>query len=326
MLLYPGKDIPEEWLGPQCGDPPFPDNTPLAAGQKPHYPALVFSNPWIADHHPLQISISSTGDYHAPRHQVLKINHLEAEDWVIKNDQFQQFCTENWSKIANSVRNKNPLTLLTLIHRGLQKTFKDCQRKSKETQPAPERSPFHQFCRRRRHHPDYPILISAVQQMDMQQASRIMTGMSRDGWRDHLSKTHPSDISAFFRYLAKEDGRKPRQCLHSCSAPLKDPTGTRHFGTKKKCALLAEFLEAKLAAPYPHGVATTKPPIQGKRANRAPATRPPKKIPHSASMYKMKDESEFLPFSEMEVYRAVQLGRMDSLQKYISNVQAHYNP
>ena len=232
MLLYPGRDILEEWLGPQSGEPALLDNEPPAAGHKSYYPALVFSNPQKADHHPLQISINGASDHQAPRHPALKIKHLGVEFWVIKNDQFQHFREDNKSEIANAIRNENLTMLLKLINQGLQKTFKDCKRKSTETQPAPERSPFHQFCQRHRQHQDYPMLINAAQKADAQQASKIMTCMSRDGWREHLSRTHPSDISALFRYLAKEDGRKPRQCLHSCSAPLKDPTGTRHIGTR----------------------------------------------------------------------------------------------
>ena len=305
MLLYPGQDIPEEWLGPQTGEPVDTGKEPPRGGGELFYPALVFSNPWIADHHPLQISISGIGEQHALRHKVLKIKHLEVEDWAIKNDQFLDFCHEHRCHIANAILYENPTRLLNLIQQGLWKTLSDCLRKSKETRPTPERSPFHKFCQRHRHHPDYPMLINAIQQTDLPQASRIMTGMSRDGWREYLSKTHPSDISAFFKYLAKEDGRNPRQCTYSCSAPLKDPTGARHFDPSKKCALLAEFLEAKLAAPDSSWVVGDHATMHQSQGDPTSTARPPKQRPNRPSRYKRKNEEEFLPFNDTEVYRAV---------------------
>ena len=123
ILLYPGQDIPEEWLGPQNGEPIVPENGPQAAGSKPYYPALVFSNPWVADHHPPQISISGISDQQAPRHPVLKIKHLEVEDWATKNDQFLNFYSDNQRKITSAIKHENPTRLLKLIHQGLQKTL-----------------------------------------------------------------------------------------------------------------------------------------------------------------------------------------------------------
>ena len=64
-----------------------------------------------------------------------------------------------------------------------------------------------------------------------------------------LASVSPMDTSAFFKYLAKEDGRKSKSTAYSCAAPLKDKQGERKFRDKEKCALLADFFEDKLKSP-----------------------------------------------------------------------------
>ena len=221
--------------------------------EKPYYSAQVFPDPWIADHHPLQLQPSGVPLVEGTKRKVLKINDLTVEDWQAKDIQFLEFWNSNHLRVRNSTQLKNPTRLLDIIYQGLRLIFADQMRapkkkrnKSKE-QPAPT-SPFQIFCKRNLSHPDYPALIRAVQQADAPLTTQIMDRMSLDGWRDYLASTHPSNTSAFFRFLAKEDGRQFRQKLYSCMAPLKDSQGIRHFTMPQKCELMADHLQNKLAS------------------------------------------------------------------------------
>ena len=97
-------------------------------------------------------------------------------------------------------------------------------------------------------HPSYPELMTALKEKQEDQVARVMAQMSRDGWREYLKSVRTTDVSAFFWYLAREDGRKPRRRNYSCEAPLIDVQGVRHFSGPKKCAMLADHFECRLGA------------------------------------------------------------------------------
>ena len=72
-----------------------------------------------------------------------------------------------------------------------------------------------------------------------------MQRVSREGWEAHLASVSTANASAFFNYLAKEEGRKPRDVLRPCHAPLLDDEGALRFVATEKCELLADYLGSK---------------------------------------------------------------------------------
>ena len=94
--------------------------------------------------------------------------------------------------------------------------------------------------------PEYPILMEAVLDKNRALANGVMCNMVREGWRSYLTTIRPSDSSAFFLYLARLEGRKPRKNAYPCRAPLLDPRGKQHCEGQEKCDLLANFFAAKL--------------------------------------------------------------------------------
>ena len=312
ILLCPGRDIPEEWLGPSLShdvdDPKVQGNT-----GRPFYPAQVYPEPWIADHHPLQLHLKGVPLEEGTKPKVLKINDLTMEDWQAKNLQFLKYWDDNQLRVRNAVRLTNPTRLLDVIYQGLRKIFADQLRVSKKkkrrssTEQPKGPSPFQLFCKRNLSHPDYPALIRAVQQADTPLATQIMDRMSRDGWRDYLANTHPSNVSAFFRFLAKEDGRQSRQKLFSCMAPLKDLQGVRHFTLSQKCKLMADFLQNKLA---PKNEKSSQLGVdresEGLRDGKlAKKKRVSKKLPPKLGLRRKGIPTTFDKFSLMEVHKAV---------------------
>ena len=318
MLLCPGRDIPEEWLGAPTPKE-MEDTEPSKCMDRPFYPARVFPEPWVADHHPLQLTLSSAPITEGIASRVLKISDLTPEDWQAKDTQFQDFWDENSRKVHSALRYKNPTRLLDLLYQGLRLLFAKQMRAPKKkgkknnkssTDQCHQPPPFQIFCKRHRSHPDYPKLIAAAQRADAPLATRIMSGMSRDGWRDYLAKVHPSDVSAFFRYLAREDGRQPRQNFYSCMAPLKDPQGVRRYDPSRKCTPIADHLQRKLAisAASPGNLSVTKAETpgqhgkQGKRSGKPVYHRKILKRPQ-VSMHSIPEPFE--AFSAVEVYKAV---------------------
>ena len=134
-------------------------------------------------------------------------------NWPTQDSQFCEYWESSRPKILNAIQQGNPTRLLDLITKGLQQILADCMQPPEKDKPITKPAPLLLFCKRRRKHPDYPELISAIQRADTQRASREMDRMSRDSRRDYMASAHPSNTSAFFRYLAKEDGRRSRQTL-----------------------------------------------------------------------------------------------------------------
>ena len=316
MLLCPGRDIPAEWLGTPASLEMDGVELPEEM-DAPYYPARVFLEPWVADHHPLQLTLNSEPVSEGVANKVLKINDLTPEDWQIKDMQFQEFWDNNHRKVQNAIRYKNPTRLLDILYQGLRQIFAEQmqapkgrkKKKDQENEKSGKKlSPFQVFCKRHKSHPDYPAMISAVQRQDAPLATRLMGDISRDGWRDYLGKVHPSDISAFFRYLAKEDGRQSRQNFYSCMAPLKDAQGVRHYDSSKKCALLADHMQQKLAIkPLDLQLPTESaaPDLHKGLGTQRVKPRPGKRVPKKPMVPNRLVREPFDTFSATEVYKAV---------------------
>ena len=303
ILLSPGRDIPEEWLSPLNPTTQDEDLSPLA---RPFYPAEIFPEPWIDNHHPLRITLSGKQEEDSQPWRTLQINNLTQPEWVEKNQQFQEYWEGCKASAVIAIQQNNPTRLLDLITKGLQRIFTIRRKDPAKDRLVPRPAPLLTFCKRHLKHPDYPMLISAIQRNDSKATNRVMCNMTRDGWRSYLAETHPSNTSAFFRYLAKEDGRVSRQEIYSCMAPLLDSSGTRHFDGTQKCELLARHFGAKLGTPnHPQSVAFPMRAGAGikkslhrlTKPRNAPLPKPP--IPGN-----LKPE-DFKPFSAVEVYRAI---------------------
>ena len=78
------------------------------------------------------------------------------------------------------------------------------------------------------------------------EASAQMSRMSRDGWRDLLENIRMTETRAYFSYLARAGGRKPRRPTVPRAAPLRDTEGVGRIHARGKCDLLADFSEARL--------------------------------------------------------------------------------
>ena len=88
--------------------------------------------------------------------------------------------------------------------------------------------------------------MTVLKERQEDQVAAEMKRMSRDGWGDYLRSVRTANVNAFFKYLAREDGRKSRRRSYSCEAPLLDEQGVQHFSGSEKCTLLADHFARRL--------------------------------------------------------------------------------
>ena len=159
-----------------------------------------------------------------------------------------EFLADSAQRIQAAIDQGNPTRLLSILQRGLDIVFKENFREQsgKKKQQQQPMSPFQHFCKRHVGRPDYPVLINAILNQDLPLARVTMHKMSRDGWPEYLGNVSPLDTRAMFRYLAKEDGRRPRGAPYACKSPLTDKEGVLRFTSKEKCHILADHFEEKL--------------------------------------------------------------------------------
>ena len=225
ILLRPGADIPEEWLPPE-GVAEQADEKGASVMKRPYYPATVFPRPWIDDHHPVLISLGGIRpETQAKPHRALKIGQLSREDWQNRDEELSLYLGDEYEKIQNAIHQKNPSRVWELIQKGITKVLSRYYRKKGGSSSKPSITPFQLYCKRHVGHPEYQALIGAALRQDTKLTTEIMNRVSRDGWREFLSKVSPMDTRAIFRYLAKEDGRVPRARVYSCDAPLINEDG-----------------------------------------------------------------------------------------------------
>ena len=105
ILPFPGQDIPEEWLHPPHSETSA-NHDILHPFEKPYYSATVFPEPWVADHHPLQIELSGKPETGGKimKTKTLRIGNLEPMDWLTKDSQFCEYWESSRPKILNAIQ------------------------------------------------------------------------------------------------------------------------------------------------------------------------------------------------------------------------------
>ena len=304
FILKIGRDVPAEWLPPEriSNTEGEWEQGIGEVNDEEFYPTVTFPEPWIDDHHPVMLTLKGKYEKEFKAFKRLRVDHLSKEDWIEKDEQMRVFVDDNKTGIQNSIAQNNGTRLLDIISRGIEKVFhKENRTKKKETEPI---DPFLLFCKRHKEHPEYPILINAIQEDNFEQVHRSMELMSRDGWKEYLKTIRASDISAFFKYLAKEDGRKSRVVTYSCAAPLQDPEGNRKFTGKEKCQLLADFYEKKLRQGKKNIEGKTREGHDGNHGDRK-AGRPSASQTSKRKKYLPHIKDRYLPIQSVELKRAL---------------------
>ena len=256
FLLQPGADAPEELLSPSLPTGDVSRRGKEAEDEEDFpFPAVVFLRPWVEAHHPvlLGIKVASISSTEAQPKEVrnLKVSDLKEEDWISKHCEMAEYLQKNSEAMNKAIKGGNPTRLLDIPQQGLYAIFKKQFRRKQTPERGKGQSSFQKFCKRHLSHPEYPVLVNAILEYDLPTATAVMRQMSRKKWHEYLAKTSPTDTRAIFRYLAKEDGRKPRAAKFSRSAPIKDTSGVRKFTNTDKCRILADFFEQKPKSPAP---------------------------------------------------------------------------
>ena len=109
----------------------------------------------------------------------MRADSLTAEDWKLRNSQLEEHLLSRKTALDSAYRQRNATRLLDVLSAGVNAVFGDVNRtKSGNGEKLP---PFQTYCKRNKHHPDYPALISAIQQGDNEQIRATMRKMSQDG-------------------------------------------------------------------------------------------------------------------------------------------------
>ena len=272
---------------------------------KKYYPADTFPNPWIDDHPPLLLSLRTAENPQpdAGKQRVqMKVKGLTKEEWGQNNVEMREFLRENSTKLRACEETCHTARFVDILMGGLRHVFKANYNKKKkcaqcnmnaqsdgESKTAPS-SPFQIFRLRHSKHPGNPVLLKAVLDRNHSLAKEVMRNMARDGWRSYLSSIRPINASAFFLYLARVEGRKPRRNVYPCRSPLLDQNGQRHFKGQGKCNILANFFATKLQQ-------RTNQPLD----RDASAV----KRNHKTQWRRLRQTKEFVPVVKVEVRKAV---------------------
>ena len=256
FLLVPGTNIPDEWLptqshdwiGEECAEGLSEDQwNRRGVEQPPFYPAHTFGHQIIADHHPVMLRLVGTLEEAPKENKAYKLKDLTAEEWASINYQLSEFLQSNTSFFDECTSRINTTRYLRKLITGIREALGEhYKRNTSATAPL---TPFEIFCKKHLSDPEYPLLIrSHIEGNDLLKR-RTITNMVRRQWRTYLSKVRPSNVSALFSYLAKQEGRKPRSDRFSCAGPLLDSQETLRFKGIEKCTLLADFFERRFSAP-----------------------------------------------------------------------------
>ena len=249
FLLCPGEEVPEGWfITTQSGSQGW--NAEEEGDEMLHYPAITFPNRWVADHHPVMLGLmgqEEESEGGTEERYKLRIKDFTKEKWEEKNEEMLTFLEEQADQWKNAHQTNNVNRYWDLLVAGIRRILGSPQPKGdKNKKQVQEQSPFQDFCRRNVRHPEYSVLINSILAQDREGATAIMQRMTRDGWRRYLEETRSTDTSAFFLYIARMEGRKPRAREYPCRAPLLDVEGNRHFKAAEKCDLLADFFASRL--------------------------------------------------------------------------------
>ena len=125
FLLQPGNYIPGEWLSAatptqDIGGPRIIDL------DLEYYPAHTFPEPWIGDHHPVMLSLS-TADNQQPedgKHTAqIKVKDFTPDEWTQRNEEMQQFLLHQASKLRRCEETSNTVRLVDILLEGLRHVF-----------------------------------------------------------------------------------------------------------------------------------------------------------------------------------------------------------
>ena len=243
MLLLPGDEVPWEWIPPE---PKVEVSNAQEAREACdlYYPAVTFPCPKIADRRPILLRTQGTAIESRVPISRLRIAGLTKEEWECRNEQLEEKLRESKEALKNAITTHNTMRYWDILSKAIRTILAD-----KYTKPRPPkkgRRTYVSFRTKHKSHPDMPQLVSATADRDTEVMDALTRKISRDHWKEFLSKTKISEIIEVFTYLAKAEGRKSKGFRFSCAAPLHTPEGGKSITTRDKCNVLADYFHAKL--------------------------------------------------------------------------------
>ena len=212
IMLLPRTNIPEEWLPSEVNEWGGVE-ADVASGERgldvsPFYPAHTYEFPAIADHHSVVLYFQSGRELPQIPIKALRVSQLRKEEWAEKNAAPADYLESKNLNVESCVKEKNPPHVLRVLSGGIRSCFKEQYRAAN---PIPkDEDPFLRFCKRHIDDPDYPLLIRAHSEGGDLLKRKLINAISRRGWRAHPATVRPSNTSALFTFLARQEGRKPR--------------------------------------------------------------------------------------------------------------------
>ena len=185
--------------------------------EEDYYPAETYPSSLIAYHNPVFPRLTGSASATRPPVRKLRVAGLSRSDWAERNEHLNQILKDKKEVLGQAHQQKNTDRYYSILLEAIQEALADDYRKTKA--PRERRRPYQTFCKQHIRHPDIPQLIKAMEDGSYEEAEHLTRNINREHWKEFLASTTTSDISGMYDYLAKAEGRKPKNYRYACAAP-----------------------------------------------------------------------------------------------------------
>ena len=153
--------------------------------------------------------------------KVLKVRAFSIEQRAERNAQAEGILLGRQSEAALAIATGNPARLLQVVGAAPRGVPADSYERGANDKRARELTPLQKFYRRRIQHPLIYQFANAFRSGERSELGRLTRRIKADGWRSFLANVHPSNLPAIYKYIEKEDGRRPKVYAGPCARPLR---------------------------------------------------------------------------------------------------------
>ena len=284
FLFLAGDTVPLAFLPSRA---PSENDTDALGAMETHYPAVVSDGNIIGNHHAVMLDIPYEEETYQSKVRVLRVKTITDEAWMEKDNEIAHVLAGQHESFQKEIRLGNAAKAYELIQTAIQMTLQDCYAKSGPS-GLPLLTPFEKFYRRNQNHPEAHHLLHAKNTGNQTEFNRLVRCIKRDSWHEYLARIRPATATQIFKFIEKNDGRRPRAHRYPCSGPLTHE-GETVTKCQAKCDLLGDYFQQRLAKPQlpaeeqmktnsPHTEKGKRSCLPVQKTGKGPAGKPTKTV------------------------------------------------